>query len=187
MRREQLEKLGTVPPDEFLLDMDNEQFMVFLNERIAAKNEADRQAIEQEKAKLAREAEIKKAQEEAVAKERDRMELLRVQEENARVLKLAEEQNKADRAAKKLIDDAKAEAERIVSEQKVQAMIEAQRKIDEENARLAEEQKRVQDTAYQAWLAEIEYDTDFPHLWKFETVNGVVSAYRFKSAFKPER
>jgi hypothetical protein len=59
MREASLKALndGIEDTKEFLLGMDNEQFVTYLNTRTTAKNEKDRQALEAEKAKLAREAE----------------------------------------------------------------------------------------------------------------------------------
>jgi len=56
MRREHLAKFEHVLSDDAILDMDNNAFFMLLTELQAKKNEADRLAIEAEKARLAREA-----------------------------------------------------------------------------------------------------------------------------------
>ena len=117
MRREQLDKFG--PPtvaDESILDMDNDQFITYLNERTAQKNEQDRLAIEAEKAALAHAAELAKAAEDAKIAERARIEAEQRANEERRVQEAARAQNEAAAAAQKLIDDARAEAERIARE-----------------------------------------------------------------------
>ncbi len=180
MRKAELAKLGLeVTDDNQILDLDNTAFVVLLNDLMLKKNEADARAIEEEKAKLARQAEIKAAEEAAVIKERDRLELQRAQQEAARVEKAAQEKRDAELAAQKLIDDAHAEVERIAAKQKADAMIAAQAIEDKkiEDARI--EKERVANLKYQAWLASIGYTAENKQTWRFETGDdGFTTAFK---------
>jgi len=166
MRQEALAALkdGVEVTDEFILDMDNDQFVTYLNERTTAKNEADRIALEAEKTRLAREAEDRKIAEEAATKERQRIEAEQRAQEEARIAKAAEEKVAAEKAAQKLIDDAKADAERIAKEAE-DARIAKEAK-EKEDARLAEEERqRIEaeqraDTKYQNFLKENDYSEE---------------------------
>jgi hypothetical protein len=82
-RRERLAAIGDghSETDDQLLDMDGPTFEGYCNERIAAKNEADRQrieadkrAIEEEKRRIERENEMREREDKARSEERDRVE-----------------------------------------------------------------------------------------------------------------
>ena len=136
MRREQLLPLGVAFTDETLLDMDNDEFIEFLNTSTALKNERDRQEIEAEKAKLARAAELAAAAEDARVAERARIEATAKLNEEHRIHAEAQKKHEAELAAQKLIDNAKIEAARIE--------MEAQKEID---AKKAEAERAIMDTS----------------------------------------
>jgi hypothetical protein len=177
MRKEQLARFGELPADETILDMDNDAFIVYLNEQQSQKNEADRIAIEAEKAKLARDAELQAAREQ----ERARMEAMAKATEETRIQKAAQEKYDAERVAQKLIDDAKIEAEHLVAVAKAQEEARLREIAVREQQKLDEEEKRVRDARYQAWLGEIGYDAAS---WHLETKDGVTRAYKFVAMFK---
>lgn len=133
MRNEQLIALGVILSNEEILDMDNDEFIVYLNEATTAKNERDRLEIEAEKAKLARAAELAAAAEDARVAERARIEANQKAQENARIEAAAQAKHDAEIAAQKLIDDARAEAERVASEKAA----EAQKIVDDARAEAA--------------------------------------------------
>jgi len=129
MREQALNALndGVEVTKDFLLGMDNEQFVTYLNHRTTVKNEVDRHILEAEKARLAKEAEDRRIADEAVRLERERIEAQNKADELARINAEAErrakeeadakaKQEQAELAAKKLIDDAQAEANRIKAE-----------------------------------------------------------------------
>lgn len=191
MRKEQLAKLDVVITDESILDMDNDEFVAFLNEQTTLKNEADRFAIEEEKAKLARDAEIKAAEDAAVARERDRLELVRAQEENARVTALAREESERQKAieqqkmdAQKIIDDADAEAARIVQAAKDKIIQEQADKTAAEEVASAVAATREKEIKYQLWLGNIGYKKEDAVEWRFETTNGITAAFKLVDVFK---
>lgn len=165
MREQALNALNddVVVTKEFLLGMDNEQFVTYLNGRTTAKNEADRLALEAEKAKLAREAEDRRIAEEGARKERERIEAQNKANELARINAEAERRAKeeadakekkeeAELAAKKIIDDAQAEADRIQreSDEKEKARLQA---IEDE--RIARAKKYADDKAEEARLEKL--------------------------------
>lgn len=117
MRKEQLAPFGeTTLSDENILDMNNDDFVAYLVQRQIEKNEDDRLAIEAEKAKLAKDAELKAAELAAAHVERTRIEEIQKASEERRIEKAAQEKHDADVRAQKLIDDARVEAERIAQE-----------------------------------------------------------------------
>ena len=133
MRREQLDNLkdGIQDTDEALLDMENEAFIIYLNKRVSDKNEKDRQEIEAEKSRMARAEEDKRIAEEARIAERNRIEAQQKADEERRVQAeaqkrydadalIAKNKREAEISAQKLIDDAKAEAERVIAVAKAQ-------------------------------------------------------------------
>jgi hypothetical protein len=82
-RQERLAAIGDgiFETDDHLLDMDGPEFEAYCNERVAAKNETDRQrieaekrAIDEEKARIEREKEMRQREENARAEERERRE-----------------------------------------------------------------------------------------------------------------
>jgi hypothetical protein len=165
MREQALNALndGVEVTKEFLLEMDNDQFVTYLNERTTAKNEKDRLAIEAEKAKLAREAEDRRIADEAAKAERDRIEAKAKADEQARInaeaeRKLKEEadakakKEQAEKDAQKLIDDAKAEADRIKAEAELKEKARLQAIEDE---RIAKEKAEADAKAEEARLEKL--------------------------------
>ena len=192
MRKEMLMKFDTVMPDDDILNMDNDAFMTFLNECQAKKNEMDRQAIEDEKAKLARDTEIAQAEEKARVAERDRIEAKAKAEEATRIEAAAEAKRQVERDAQKLIDDAKAEAERIAQASRdEEAKREAQEEaaIREESVREQQEKdaiaKRQAEKNYQIWLTTIGYKPEDEVLWIFKhSEDGLTGAFKFIGSYK---
>lgn len=90
MRREQLAAIGAMPLDEFpfendLLDMDNDQFISYLNVRKAEKLDRDMAEVNAEKARLADEARLAQVRLEAEVAERNRIEAAAKAQEEARM------------------------------------------------------------------------------------------------------
>lgn len=193
LRREQLAQFGDpVPSDETLLDMDNDAFIIYLNERTALKNEQERlrleqerQALEEERRAIARAAELAKAAEDAKIAERERIAAENRANEERRIQEAAQAKIDAEKAAQKLVDDAKAEAERIAAEarfkiaqEKAQAeAAERERQVREQQAKDEAAKKEAQ-AKYAEWAKEqgwtpetaSEYRTQHTHegieLWK---------------------
>ena len=122
-RKERLAAIGDglFETDDHLLDMDGPEFEAYCNERLAAKNEADRQRIEaenrtidEEKAKIEREKEMREREEKARAEERERIE--REQKESAE-----RQQREQEEAARK----EQLEKERIEKEASYQTFLKA--------------------------------------------------------------
>ena len=107
MRKEQLVKTYCVCPDEQILDMDNDQFIQYLNQCVSDKNEQDRLAIEAEKAELADDARIAQVKKDAEVAERNRIEGKAKVEEADRIEKAAQAKRDAEKEAAKIIQDAK--------------------------------------------------------------------------------
>ena len=117
MRREQLLPFGdTTISDESVLDMDNDQFIIYLNQRQAQKNENDRLEIEAERKRLDQEALLERVRKQAEQDERDRIERAAKLDEERRIQAEAQKKHDADVAAQKIIEDAKLEAQRIEKE-----------------------------------------------------------------------
>lgn len=176
MRQEMLAKFGEpLLTDESILDMDNEAFMVYLNERQAQKNEADRIDIEAEKARLTHEALLAQVKKDAEVAERNRIEEAAKADEARRIQVEAQKKYDAELAAQKLIDDAKAEVARIVAE--ADAKVKA-----EEDAKSAAEAAQVEaqkDQKYINWLESIGYDPEQEDLWIIKEGK----AYKFVGEF----
>jgi hypothetical protein len=182
MRREQLTPFGFSDVDEaFILDMDNDEFVAHLVKLQAEKNERDRLELEAEKTRLADEARIAQVKKDAEVAERNRIEEANRINEQVRINAAAQEKLDAANAAQKLLDDAKAEAERIkeAAEYKV-AQEEAQREAAEREARIRKEQREA-DERYQAWLGHIGWKREESDLWII-TESG--RAYKYVDTFK---
>ncbi len=210
MRREQLAPFGAVIGDEAILDMDNDQFVSYLVDCQAKKNEQDRLEIEAEKARLADEARLAQVRYDAEVAERNRIEAAAKLDEERRIQ--AEAQKKYDAelaaqkvlddakveaakveetarlereakasAAQKLIDDAKAEAERLVAVAKSQEEARVREIAVREEQVKAEAAAREQDAKYQAWLTEIGFKNE--DWWHFEEAEGHIRAYKYVASF----
>ncbi len=163
MRREMLAGLELEPSlDGFLLDMDKDQFISYLNECQAQKNERDRIHIEHEKAALVQAALLAKAAEEAKIAERTRIEAERRADEDRRVNEAAQAKIEAQEAAQKVIDDAKAEADRVLQAAKDKVEQEAAQAEAEKHAQFAREQQAKDEAVraekqekYIAWTREM--------------------------------
>ncbi len=165
MRREQLAPLLLAPvTDEAILDMDNDDFIVFLNELQSAKNEQDRLDIQKEKDRLAHEALLSQVKKDAEVAERNRIEAAAKADEGRRIQEAGRKEFEAQAAAQKKLDDAKAEADRMIREahdkieqQKAQAEAAAREKeVREQQARDEAAHKEAQ-AAFTAWSMEQGY------------------------------
>lgn len=133
IRKDSLEKIGddVMIADQEILEMDDLQFVEYRENRIKAKEEADRVKFEQEQR-------IKDAQE--VARK--------------------EAEEKAKREAQEAIDKAnreKEEAERKLKEEKESAEREAK---EAEEKKKAEEKRLAKETDYKKWLTDNSFDKD---------------------------
>lgn len=163
MRKEQLAPFGAPTlTDESILDMDNDAFIVYLNERQAQKNEQDRLEIQAEKDRMAREAELKAAADTAALAERTRIEAQQKADEEARIEKAAQVKRDAELAAQQAKDEAAAEAARIVqaardkvAQEAAQAEAAAREKAVREQQAKDEAAKKEQHAKYLEWATEM--------------------------------
>ena len=177
MRKEIVGKFGTFD-DDFLLSMENEEFMVFLNQKTAERNEADRLEIEAEKNRLAREKELEDAKRKAAEDERNRIETLAKANEEARIAKAAQEKRDAEIAAQRLIEEAKIEAQKILDAEKARiAKIEAEKKEKLEKIKKESDEKE-----FRQWLSDIGYVDDGS--WKIEHENDTIKVYKLVDVWK---
>jgi len=127
MRKEMLAKIGIESTDDDkILDLDNDEFVAMLNDLTAKKNEADRLALEAEKAKLADDARIAQVKKDAEIAERNRIEAANKADEERRIQEADRKEFEAQAAAQKILDDAKTESDRVIRE--------AHDKLDQEMA-----------------------------------------------------
>lgn len=186
MRKEQLAPFGAPTiTDESILDMDNDQFVTYLVQRQAQKNEQDRLEIEAEKARIADEARLAQIKENAKIEERNRIEAASKADEGRRIQEVAQAKYDAERAAQKLIDDAKIEADRVLREANDKIMQEQAQKEAAEREERIQKEKLEADKRYQAWLAEIGWKEEEDYLWMLERdpKSGAVYAYKFVATF----
>ena len=152
MRREQIEPLdfGEVS-DEFLLDMDNDEFIAHLLMLKTAKLDRDRIELEAEKARLAEEAHLAQVKKDAEVAERNRIEAAAKLDEERRIQAEAQKKYDAELAAQKLIDDAKAEADRVLREANDKIMQDlAQKEAAAREAEIRERQVKEEATKKEA-------------------------------------
>lgn len=172
------QELGSVvldmPTDEFILDLDNDEFITYLNTEIGLKNIRDRDEIEREKARLADEARIAQVKKYAEVAERNRIEQASKADEERRINKAAEDKINAEKAAQKLIDDARIEAARIARE--------AQEEVDraciarEIEEKVAADKKANQEAQekYLEWAKSLGWSVETSNQFRTEhTANGI--------------
>lgn len=184
MRREQLNGLIEYrPEDDFLLDMDNDEFITYLNTKKAEKLDRDMAEVCAREAAIADKERLAQVEEAARVAERNRIEAAAKAHEERRIQAEAQKKYDAELAAKKIIDDAKLEADRIekaAQDKIIQAQ--AQKEADDR----AEEDRKTQQEAsikYQAWLKEIGYTEDDKELWVFKDNGGFVGAFKHVGTF----
>ena len=172
--------------DEFLMSLEDADFEIYVVQRQSDKNEADRIALEEEKARVAAEA---KAAQDALAAEKakqDAIEQARKEEREAaeernRLEKerLEREASEAEERRLEAIRKEEADKARIAAEEKAKVEAEAKAKEEAEAARVAAAAAKAADEKYQAWksgLGEGEF--------KFITLeNGNVEAYKLVSTY----
>ncbi|MBP9771447.1 MAG: hypothetical protein KBD16_00770 [Candidatus Pacebacteria bacterium] len=192
MRRSMLVGLMNVEPtDEYLLEMSNDEFISFLNDMTAAKNERDRLEIEQEKAKLADAARLEQVRKDAEVAERSRIEANQKAEEQRRIEVEAQRKIDAEAAAKKIVDDAKAEAERIEKEARDNeaarvAREEAQKREDEVRAQQQRDKEAAQaaNEKYLAWAKEQGWTPELAAEFKTEHIDGSIVLWKKVGVYK---
>jgi hypothetical protein len=184
MRKEQLEKFENVIDDEAILYMDNDQFVAYLVELQTKKNEADRLEIEAEKKRLAEESVLAQVKKDAEVAERNRIEEANRATEQMRIDKAAHDKREAEVAAQKLIDDAKAEADRVLKEAEDKVRKEQEAKLAAELEAEAQKKQREADEKYQEWLVKIGWKQEEDARWIFEAGVDGVSAYKLVDTFK---
>lgn len=178
MRREQLAGLvdGVEPADEHLLDMDNDEFITYLNTRKAEKLDRDMAELKAREAAIADKERLAQVAEAARVAEQNRLEILQRADAAALEKKNAYEKQQIELEAQKKVDEANAElAKKIAQEAAAKREIE----VREQQAK-DEAAKREADHRYQAWLVSIDYKEG---LWYFETKGNVTNAYKLTSTF----
>ncbi len=165
MRREQLDALRVAITDAEILDMDNDAFIAYLNEAQAQKNEWDRLEIEKQRAELAHEALLSQVKKDAEIAERNRIEEAAKADEQRRIEEAANSKVETERAAQKLIDDAKAEADRVLREahdkreqEKAQAEAAAREKAVREQQAKDEAAKLEAQVKFKQWTLDYGYE-----------------------------
>lgn len=185
MRKEQLAPFGApTVTDESILDMDNDEFVAYLIQRQAQKNESDRLEIEAEKKRLADEAILAQVKKDAEVAERNRIEEANRATEQIRIDRAAHDKHEAEVAAKKLVDDAKIEADRVLREAEEKVRKEQELKLAMELEAEAQKKQRQADEKYQAWLVTIGWKQEEDSQWVFEANLDGVSAYKLVDIFK---
>jgi len=191
-KRERITAIGDniLTSDDFILLMEDADFEIYIVQRQGEKNEADRVALAEAKAKV--EADIKKANDELAAKkaEGERIEAARQEERDmaARQLQVEKDKVEADKvkvendrkqaiqdaAAQKVQDEADAEALRLTA-----IKVEEDAKAVAEADRLAAVEAKATDAKYQEWLGDIGYTEELKDKFKFITqADGSVEAYK---------
>jgi hypothetical protein len=188
MRLEQLSALGytimDTEGDDWLLDMDNDEFIAFLNTKKAEKLDRDMAEVAAQKAKLEREAEIAAAKESARIFERERIEAATKANEERRIQAEAQKKYDTELAAQKLIDDAKSLAAKIESDAREAIRREEINKAFEEQTARDKQAKREKEERYVLWLTKIGYTETEHGSWYFDTKEDVTNAYKLISSFK---
>ena len=172
--------------DDLLLELEDADFEIMLVKHQADKNEADRIALEEEKARVAAEAAKKEAELAAEKAKQDAIEQARKEEREAaeernRLEKerLEREASEAEERRLEAIRKEEADKARIAAEEKAKVEAEAKAKEEAEAARVAAAAAKAADEKYQAWksgLGEGEF--------KFITLeNGNVEAYKLVSTY----
>ncbi len=184
MRREQLGESDIT--DEFIIDLTNDEFIQFLVQRQAQKNEQDRLEIEAEKARIADEARVAQIKKDAEIAERNRIEEAAKKDMQQRIDYAAEKKRDAEIAAQKLIDDAVIEADRVLREANDKILQEKAQKEAVEREERIQKEKLKAGKKYQAWLAQIGWKEEENHLWMLERdpESKAVYAYKFVATFK---
>lgn len=188
MRREALAVVGVTDlTDEALLDLDNDQFIVFLNKCTADKNERDRQEIQAEKDRLAREAHLEQVRKDAEVAERNRIEAAAKADEERRINAAAEEKRRQEQEAQKIIDDARAEADRIKREE--EQRIENNRRAEEARikAKAEADAAHAANEKYLAWAKELGWTSETSGDFKTEHSDGSIVLWRKVGVYTPEK
>lgn len=170
------DKVGVA--DEYLLGLDDTEFATYVNERRAAKIEADRLALEQEQERVRKEAEAMERERET--REREAAARKQAEEEAAKALenerkahelRIQQEREDAERRVKE-------ERERLEAEQRAKA--EAQKRAEEEAAKKAqvEKEKMEKEKKYKAWLKENGYTPEEQESYYFEDRGDRVVMYK---------
>lgn len=161
IRRDALAQIGDgiEVSDEEILAMDDTQFVEYRNNRVSAKIEADRVALEAEKQRIAREQEIEAAKKQA-AKE-------------------AEEKAKRDAEDRiRVAEQAQADAER--REKEATERVEREKKEAEERE-IAEKARLEKENGYKQWLNDNAFDDSTMKLF---TVGDEVRMYKLVATYK---
>lgn len=196
-RHEQLNAIGDTvkATDEELLEMDTETFTSYKNNRLSAKLESDRLALEAEQAKVREEAERQEREKQA----REREAVARKEEQELAEKRLALEKQNAELRVQQEKEEADrrviAERERIEREQKAKEEREAKAKQEaEEKAKRdaeeaefiakAEQEKLEKAKKYQTWLKTNGYVTEEKENYYFADNGAEIKMYKLVSTFK---
>ena len=180
-------RLTTLDPelkfdDDALNAMDIKQFEEFFtkqqqlkNERVATKLAADQAKVDAEAKRQADEKEAREREERARADERDRI----AREDAARI--------------KKIEDDAKAEADKIIADAKAKADAEekaradeAKKKADAEAREKAAKEKQEREIEYQTWFNGLTKDKDATYMTERKD-DGTVLLYKLLGTFTSKK
>lgn len=176
------EVLETKEPDfeQFLLGMDSKQFEAYYNQRVVAKNAADRAELERREAALKEKEEAAKREEEAKAREEKAR-----QDEREKIEREAKEKEEREAREKKEAEERQAEQERIHQEQlekEKQAeldRIEAEKKEEAEKKRKLEASKK-----FQTWLQKQGYSEETKSEFKLVDNGDSVTLYKLVGNYK---
>lgn len=189
------EWIGTV--EGYVETMGDADFELYVVDCQSKKNEADRIALEEEKARIAAENEAKERELAEKKAEADRIEAAREEERRIAEERIQQEKDRMEREKKEAVERAereKAEAEerrlaairkeeaekaRIAQEEADRVAVEKKAAEDAEKARIAAAEAKAADEKYQAWVSGLG-EGEF----KFITLeDGSVEAYKLMSVY----
>jgi hypothetical protein len=182
------EWMGTF--DEYLLEMEDADFEIYVVQRQSEKNEMDRLALAAQKEEM--EAKAKAAQDalDAQKAQADAIEAARVHERElaAENLRLSEQRLEDERkaAAARVAQDAAdkvAAEEKLVKDKEHEAALEVQAAADAEAARVQAAKEKAANVDYQAWLLEIGCTEENKSSFKFITTGRTTEAYKFVGVY----
>lgn len=182
MRKEQLSlviQLGDVVNDDTLLDMDNDEFITYLNTLKAEKLDRDMAEVKAREAAIADKERIAQVAEEARVAERNRLEALERADAAALEKKNAYEKQQIELEAQRKVDEANAETARLKAQEEARLREIEIRAQQEKN----EYAKRAADQRYQEWLGDIGYKEADAVLWQFKQDGNITGAFKFVGSF----
>lgn len=184
MRKEQLEGLvfgmDREIEDEFLLDMDNDEFITYLNIKKVEKFDRDMAEVKAREAVIADKERIAQVEEAARVAERNRIEAKVEAEKKAALYIALQKELEAKKEADMIVQEAREEAAKV----RVQEEAKLREQAIKERQEIEEKARRERQLKYQEWLTRIGYTETEHGSWYFDTKDDVTNAYKLISSFK---